>query len=113
MDSDDEHLLPPDEPDRPEDLNEPRDVSRRRVASRQRELDRQAFLRSIMGSKVGRAWMYDLLAFCRVGVNPFRIEPIAMAFNCGQLNVGQRLIDDLSIACPELYHEMMQENTSA
>jgi hypothetical protein len=50
--------------------------------------------------------------FCRsagVGQQPFANNALQTAFACGELNVGQRVLDRITSVSPEGYLEMMKE----
>lgn len=57
----------------------------------------------------GRSWMYDFLEACHIGMTPFSTDPIIMAHNCGEMNIGMRVWSQLQDYCPDQYILMMQE----
>lgn len=69
-------------------------------------------LHAIMGSESGRRWIANLLELCHPYQTPFSRDPIAMAFNCGEQNIGLQLIADLHKVSPDLYLIMMKENSN-
>lgn len=78
--------------------------------SRLEESNRIAYLRQIMSTLPGRAWMHDLLANCAMFHEPFHpMSPYATAYNCGKQAVGRRLFDDVFTNCSTEYALMMQE----
>ena len=90
-------------------LGDEADVKELRRSSRAREALKQTVLRNIMGTKVGRGWMFELLAGCHVYETSFSANALTMAFQEGERNVGLKLVVALSAACPERYLEMMRE----
>jgi hypothetical protein len=67
-------------------------------------------LRQTMQSEQGRKWLHTLLLKCDPTRNPFSSDPLRMAFNCGEANIGLQLIADMDEVSPELYLQMMKEN---
>jgi hypothetical protein len=58
----------------------------------------------------GKKFLWWLLEIGRVGGQPFTANSLHTAFNCGELNVGQRILDRLISVSPEGYVDMMKEN---
>lgn len=58
----------------------------------------------------GRRALWWLLQIGQVGTQPFNPDPQLTAFNCGQLNVGQQILDRLIHVSPDGYIAMMKEN---
>ena len=58
----------------------------------------------------GRKFLWWLLQIGRVGDQPFSGNALGTAFNCGELNVGQRILDRIVSISPEGYILMMKEN---
>jgi len=98
------------EEDRPEDIGDARDVSARKkraAAAREAYLET---LRTLMGGPVGRAFIFEILSRCHLGQNLFNRDALIMAHNCGEHNIGNSLLIDISVACPDSYMVMMKEN---
>lgn len=91
------------------DLNDPRLVAQRSKRLRKAEAMRKAAMRTIMNTPHGRAYIYDLLAECHIYHNPFAKDPLVTAFQCGEMNVGQKMQALMVLACPELYSKMIEE----
>jgi hypothetical protein len=72
-----------------------------------REVDE--FLKQMLSLPQGRRYFWNLLGSCGIGHNPFRTDPVSMAFTCGEMNVGQRILADIVRVAPERYVEMMGE----
>lgn len=60
----------------------------------------------------GRAWLYRLLLMCDPFRSPFSTDPLIMAKNCGEANIGLQVIVDMQAVSPELYLETMKENNN-
>jgi len=91
------------------DLGDPIQVRDRNRDLRMAEKTRKDMISAIMGLKQGRAYFYELLAFCQVGHSPFASNALIMAHSCGQMNVGLKVQGDLMAVVPELYLQMLKE----
>ena len=60
----------------------------------------------------GRKFLWWLLEIGRIGMQPFAGNALNTAFNCGELNVGQRILDRIISVSPDGYLMMMKENES-
>jgi len=85
------------------------DATRKRLANEVEELD----LKWLMGSKRGRRIIWRLLE--QAGVFRLSFDPNAMrmAFNEGNRNYGNRVLDLIHKTCPELYPVMVKEQNDA
>lgn len=59
----------------------------------------------------GRKLLWWLLEIGRVGLQPYTGNALNTAFNCGEMNVGQRILDRIISVSPEGYLMMMKENS--
>lgn len=66
-------------------------------------------LQWLMAHKQGRRIAYKLLADAGVFRNPFNHSGSVTAFNCGQMNVGQRFMAAVTENAPEAYMQMLKE----
>lgn len=57
----------------------------------------------------GRKTLWWLLRIGRVGTQPFANNALQTAFGCGELNVGQQVLDRITAVSPEGYLAMMKE----
>ena len=57
----------------------------------------------------GRKVLWWLLQIGRVGQQPFANNALQTAFACGELNVGQQVLDRITSVSPEGYVDMMKE----
>lgn len=58
----------------------------------------------------GRKFLWWLLEIGRIGCQPYTGNALNTAFSCGELNVGQRILDRIISVSPEGYLKMMKEN---
>lgn len=72
-------------------------------------LRRKEAVLKFMSDKEGRAWFYDLLVRCHIYQNPFSTDPLRMAANCGEMNIGQQVLIEIEGADPQLYLLMLKE----
>lgn len=92
------------------DTSDPRQVEKAIKVSKTKDEVREEGLRQTMSSVQGRAWLYNLIEICGPGQNPFSTDALRMAFNCGELNIGNQIVADCNRIAPELYLAMMKEN---
>jgi hypothetical protein len=65
----------------------------------------------MLESVEGRKFLWWLLGIGRVGMQPFAGNALQTAFGCGELNVGQRILDRIISVSPEGYLKMMEESS--
>lgn len=58
----------------------------------------------------GRKFLWWLLEIGKIGNQPYAGNALNTAFACGELNVGQRILDRIISVSPEGYLIMMKEN---
>ena len=61
--------------------------------------------------KQGRKFLWWLLEVGAVNTQPFAHNALQTSFNCGQLNVGNRILEAITSASPEGYLTMMKEHS--
>lgn len=93
------------------DSSDPKAVEKSAKATKTKEVLRKEGLRQVMSTEHGRAWMHGLLESTGPFRSPYSSDPISMARNCGEANVGLRLIAELHECSTELYLQMMKENS--
>jgi len=93
-----------------QDVSDPRQVEKAIKASKTKDEVRAEGLLQTMKSVQGRAWLYDLIEKCGPGQNPFSPDALRMAFNCGELNIGNQIVGQCNTVSAELYLVMMKEN---
>ena len=58
----------------------------------------------------GRKFLWWLLEIGRIGMQPYTSNALNTAFNCGELNIGQRILERIITVSPDGYLLMMKEN---
>lgn len=88
----------------------------RRLQHRYEQRDaiaRENGLRLLLSTADGRRFVWLFLADCGVFRNPFTGNALNTAFAAGELNVGQRLLAEITEAAPEQFLLMQKENLDA
>lgn len=78
-------------------------------ASRLRNQNIDDAVGALLQARNGRDFLWWLLEIGKVGLQPFARDPIFMGFNCGELNVGQQVLDRIVTVNPEGYLRMLKE----
>lgn len=65
--------------------------------------------RSLLSSPRGRKFLYYLLGLTNFMRNPFTGNALTTSFNCGEMNVGQHLMADITSVDPIGWSRMQQE----
>lgn len=97
----------------PRDVSDPKQVAKAVKAGKAKDERIEDALRGIMGTPEGRMWIWSLLDKCQPFRTPFSSDALRMAHNCGEANIGLRLIAELHACDTELYLLMMKENSDA
>jgi hypothetical protein len=63
---------------------------------------------TLMSTPAGSRLIWRLLTLSGIFRSSFSSDPLIMAMNEGQRNIGLRLLSDLTEACPEKYLNMMR-----
>lgn len=63
----------------------------------------------LMKSRSGRKFLWWLLGLGQLGRNPFAGNALTTSFNCGELNVSQRMLDRILNVNAVGYAQLMQE----
>lgn len=92
------------------DTSDAKQVDKARKAAKTKDEVREEGLRQTLSSTQGRAWLYGLIEACGPGQNPFTSDALRMAFNCGELNIGNRIVGECNAVSADLYLVMMKEN---
>jgi hypothetical protein len=71
----------------------------------------EADVRWLMGSKRGRRILWRLMDQSGVFRLSFNTNSMQMAFAEGNRNMGNKLLAKIHTLCPELYPQMVKENT--
>lgn len=92
--------------DREQQENEKRELEARKRLAREMEIQD---IKWLMSSKRGRRIMWRLLDLS----GPFRLSfdsnAMKMAFNEGNRNLGNQLLNEVMTLCPEMYPVMVKE----
>lgn len=92
------------------DASDPKAVKAAVKTAKDAEAIAREGLRETMSSEQGRKWLHSLLLKCDPFRSPFSTDPVMMAKNCGEANIGLQIIADMHEVSPELYLQMMKEN---
>ncbi len=76
-------------------------------SAREKEIDEA--LAALMQHGQGRRFVNWLLTLGRLGANPYSGQALSTMFNCGELNVAQRVLDRLLRVAPDQYIKMLKE----
>lgn len=99
--------------DIPVDSSDPKAVAKAIKSAKDHAIILREALSGIMSTPSGRSWIKSVLDRCAPYRTPFSTDPIMMAYNCGQANVGLELIAELHACSVDLYLQMMKENPNA
>ena len=85
-------------------------VIKYREARKREQLAMDDGLKSLVSSYEGRRYIWWLLEVSRaLGHNAFADTPEMTAFNCGQQNVGQQILNHLIEVAPDAYLTLLKE----
>lgn len=97
----------------PLDIHEQEEEQRdKAVKSKLAQETEEADFKWLMSSKRGRRIIWRLLDQSGVFRSSFNPTAMVMAFNEGNRNYGNRTLAMVHQHCPELYPQMMKENTN-
>lgn len=83
--------------------------SRLEARRKQQQANREEFVKAALTTQQGRDFMYWLLEISHVRANPYAVNAIQTSFNCGEMNIGQK-VEDLAIKiAPLAYLKMLTE----
>ena len=82
--------------------------AKKKAEAEQLEVDEAC--RALINTSRGRRYLWWLLRIGKVGTQPFATNALTTSFNCGELNVGQQILDHIISVDPAGYVRMMQEN---
>lgn len=91
---------------------DPIQVNKARKKAARTRADRLQFVKAAMQHEQGRAWFYDIIVRCHVFNTPFDDDPYRHAYRAGEANIGLQILDDIQVAAPEHYLQMITENKS-
>jgi hypothetical protein len=93
------------------DASNPRHIRKAEKRARSIEASSALYLHATMATVEGRAWFYALLERCHVFHQPFNLNALQTAFNCGEMNIGQIILAEIMVICPDQYLFMLREHT--
>lgn len=76
---------------------------------RQRKLKLDDFVRAACKTQEGREYLWWLMEICKVAQQPFTGNALGTSFNCGELNIGIQIRDQLINATPQGYLNILTE----
>lgn len=82
---------------------------KKEARERQRKLRIDDFVKQTMQTPQGREYMYWLLEMTQVRRNPFTGNALSTMFQCGELNIGQKLEGHIIEVSPQGYLHMLTE----
>lgn len=69
-----------------------------------------AAISALLEHRHGRRFLWWLLSIGKVGGQPYTNNALHTAFSCGELNIGNQVLDRVISTGPEGYIKMMKEN---
>lgn len=94
----------------PTDLNgQAQDEDAQRVLDERKRQQEAEDIKWLMGHRPGRRLVWQWLSDAGVFRNPFNHSGSVTAFNCGAMNVGQKLMASIMEHAPEAYVGMLKE----
>jgi len=69
-----------------------------------------AGLRALVATRAGRTFFWHILSLTGLFANPHNGNALNTAFACGEQNIGQKLLDELTRVAPDAYIEMIKES---
>lgn len=81
---------------------------RKRFAE-QDERDITVAVEALLQHKHGRKFLWWLLEIGAIGRQPFTANALSTSFACGELNVGQQILERIIVTSPDGYVGMLKE----
>lgn len=78
--------------------------------AKQEEEEIEAAIIALLDNAFGRRLLWWLLRIGRVGMQPYSGNALNTAFACGELNIGQQVLERILASSPQGYILMMTEN---
>lgn len=88
---------------------EKRKNDKQRKAAAFAAVQRNEFVKAALSTKEGKAYFYWLLEICNMGRNPYAVNALSTAFNCGEMNIGQQVQAHIIENAPAKFLEMLAE----
>lgn len=94
----------------PVNTSDPAEVEKAKIKAARHESEERAVLASMLQTRAGRRWVWNLLSRCNVYATSFVVgDPHATSFNEGGRNVGLSILAQVIRAAPEQYAVMQKE----
>lgn len=96
-------------------VKDEREREERKAQKRLRNLEKQKDLRvsgaigALLQHVEGREFLYWLLDLTNLHANPYQGNALGTSFACGEMNVGQKLLDRIIAVSPSGYLDMLKE----
>lgn len=81
--------------------------------ARNEQANRDKVIRALLATAEGRDYVWWLLEIGKVGLQPFGGNALLTAFSCGELNVGQRILDHILGTDPDGYIQLLKARNDA
>jgi hypothetical protein len=101
-----------DEDDEVGSTSNPRRKTKDEKLQRERDRAKEDFIRASLSTREGRIWFWDLLGRCGVLHNPWTANALVTAFACGEMNIGQEVLADITRLVPDYFATMLKENNN-
>lgn len=88
---------------------DPEQVQGRARTEKQKAAARDRAFIALMGSRDGRAFVWNILSRVRIFATSFNQSNAQTAFNEGERNIGLWLMADINRLCPDQYPVMVKE----
>lgn len=69
--------------------------------------------RDLLSVPRGRLFLWHLLQIGKFGIQPYTNNALATSFNCGELNVGMQIFNEINNVDPAGFMRMQQEQINA
>lgn len=94
----------------PYDASDPKAVNNARKRAARKRVENMSVLKTLMSTKAGREWVYNLLLRCHIYETSFvQGDMQATSFKEGERNIGLSVVSDLMDGCPKEYLVMCNE----
>lgn len=67
-------------------------------------------VKTVMGSRGGRRYVFNLLNRNGFLNSPFNPDPVTMGYNVGKIDASREIFVDIDTICPDLFLTMMKES---
>lgn len=78
----------------------------------QDQVEIDSAVKSLLDHENGRKFLWWVLEQGRISGNPFTNNALSTSFNCGEMNVAQKVLDRIINVNPAGYAQMVQEKAN-